>query len=191
MMLLFTEIVSSYIVLLFPYPLFQTEISFSSLCHERDVMWNKIGGSIPKEIGNITSLKLLWVEALQILILLILIFLSFHIGNMLLYSWFFWMFHPLSTDWNIYSFCPQNLPDVGALCTGSYPFVFLRMNYILLFSFLHHSFCSRLLNGNNLTGPLPEEIGYLPHLDRIQIDQNHISGPLPKSFANLNRTKHL
>jgi hypothetical protein len=27
-------------------------------------------------------------------------------------------------------------------------------------------------------------------LDRIQIDENRISGPLPKSFANLNKTKH-
>lgn len=52
-------------------------------------------------------------------------------------------------------------------------------------------FVSRLLNGNELTGSLPEELGYLPKLDRIQIDQNYISGPLPKSFANLNKTKHL
>ncbi|KAG4935123.1 hypothetical protein JHK85_050042 [Glycine max] len=47
-----------------------------------------------------------------------------------------------------------------------------------------------LLNGNKLTGSLPEEIGYLPNLDRIQIDQNQISGPIPTSFANLNKTKH-
>ncbi|KAB1211956.1 hypothetical protein CJ030_MR5G023736 [Morella rubra] len=47
-----------------------------------------------------------------------------------------------------------------------------------------------LLNGNQLTGPLPEELGYLPNLDRIQIDQNNISGPLPVSFSYLNKTKH-
>lgn len=29
----------------------------------RDFMWNNISGTIPKEIGNITSLELLWVEA--------------------------------------------------------------------------------------------------------------------------------
>lgn len=52
-------------------------------------------------------------------------------------------------------------------------------------------FVSRLLNGNELTGSLPEELGYLPKLDRIQIDQNYISGSLPKSFANLNKTRHL
>ncbi|KAJ4969792.1 hypothetical protein NE237_002891 [Protea cynaroides] len=47
-----------------------------------------------------------------------------------------------------------------------------------------------LLNGNQLTGPLPEELGYLPNLNRIQINQNQISGSLPKSFAYLNKTKH-
>nr|GMD64298.1 probable LRR receptor-like serine/threonine-protein kinase At1g06840 isoform X1 [Ipomoea batatas] len=46
------------------------------------------------------------------------------------------------------------------------------------------------MNGNQLTGPLPEELGNLPNLDRIQIDQNHISGPIPVSFANLNKTQH-
>ncbi|KAI3971354.1 hypothetical protein MKX01_008198 [Papaver californicum] len=53
----------------------------------------------------------------------------------------------------------------------------------------HCSFCN-LLNGNRLTGSLPEELGYLSNLDRIQIDQNFISGPLPISFANLKKTKH-
>ncbi|KAB1202513.1 hypothetical protein CJ030_MR8G022028, partial [Morella rubra] len=47
-----------------------------------------------------------------------------------------------------------------------------------------------LLNGNHLTGPLPEELSYLPNLDRIQIDQSNISGPLPVSFSYLNKTKH-
>lgn len=49
----------------------------------------------------------------------------------------------------------------------------------------------RLLNGNKLTGPLPEQLGKLSNLDRIQIDQNEISGPIPKSFANLTMAKHL
>ncbi|XP_065847821.1 probable LRR receptor-like serine/threonine-protein kinase At1g06840 isoform X2 [Euphorbia lathyris] len=52
------------------------------------------------------------------------------------------------------------------------------------------TYASRLLNGNKLTGPLPEELGFLPNLDRIQIDQNHISGRIPTSFALLNKTKH-
>ncbi|KAJ0982027.1 hypothetical protein J5N97_010282 [Dioscorea zingiberensis] len=47
-----------------------------------------------------------------------------------------------------------------------------------------------LLNGNQLSGSLPEEIGFLPNLNRIQIDENQISGTIPKSFANLKSTKH-
>ncbi|KAK4407627.1 putative LRR receptor-like serine/threonine-protein kinase [Sesamum angolense] len=48
-----------------------------------------------------------------------------------------------------------------------------------------------LLNGNKLTGFLPDELGYLSNLDRIQIDENQISGPIPLSFANLSKAKHL
>ncbi|KAI5436021.1 hypothetical protein KIW84_022451 [Lathyrus oleraceus] len=47
-----------------------------------------------------------------------------------------------------------------------------------------------LLNGNLLTGSPPDELGFLPNLGRIQIDQDHISGPLPASFANLNNTSN-
>ncbi|EPS60654.1 hypothetical protein M569_14148, partial [Genlisea aurea] len=47
-----------------------------------------------------------------------------------------------------------------------------------------------LLNGNQLTGSLPDELGNLSNLDRIQIDQNQISGPVPPSFANLRKAKH-
>lgn len=71
---------------------------------------------------------------------------------------------------------------------------FVLNKYLILISFSSTFFSSnfcRLLNGNQLTGSLPEELGFLPKLDRIQIDQNNISGPLPKSFANLNKTKHL
>lgn len=49
----------------------------------------------------------------------------------------------------------------------------------------------RLLNGNQLTGSLPEELGNLVNLDRIQIDQNFISGTIPPSLANLDKAKHL
>jgi hypothetical protein len=49
----------------------------------------------------------------------------------------------------------------------------------------------RLLNGNKLSGSLPDELGYLSKLDRLQVDQNNISGPLPKSFANMSSVRHL
>jgi hypothetical protein len=49
----------------------------------------------------------------------------------------------------------------------------------------------RFLSGNELTGPVPEELGFLPNLRIMQIDDNKLSGPIPLSFANLNKTKHL
>ncbi|QCE01091.1 leucine-rich repeat family protein [Vigna unguiculata] len=45
-------------------------------------------------------------------------------------------------------------------------------------------------DGNQLTGELPEELGFLPKLNRLQIDQNNITGPIPLSFAKLNTTQH-
>ena len=49
----------------------------------------------------------------------------------------------------------------------------------------------RLLNGNKLSGSLPDELGNLVKLIRFQIDENRISGPIPKSYANLASLKHL
>lgn len=50
--------------------------------------------------------------------------------------------------------------------------------------------CS-LLNGNKLSGSLPAELGYLSNLNRLQIDQNNISGTIPESFSNLNSVRHM
>jgi hypothetical protein len=49
----------------------------------------------------------------------------------------------------------------------------------------------RFLSGNELIGPVPEELGFLPKLRIMQIDDNKLSGPIPLSFANLSQTKHL
>ncbi|KAK1361946.1 hypothetical protein POM88_046420 [Heracleum sosnowskyi] len=48
-----------------------------------------------------------------------------------------------------------------------------------------------LLNGNKLSGHLPDERGYLQHLRGLQVDENQISGPIPKSFSNLGSVRHL
>ncbi|KAJ6765365.1 LEUCINE-RICH REPEAT-CONTAINING PROTEIN-RELATED [Salix purpurea] len=48
-----------------------------------------------------------------------------------------------------------------------------------------------LLNGNKLSGSLPDELGYLSKLNRLQVDQNNISGPIPKSFAYMSSIRHL
>jgi len=47
------------------------------------------------------------------------------------------------------------------------------------------------LNGNKLSGSLPDELGNLKNLSRLQLDENQLSGPVPKSFANLVNVRHL
>ncbi|KAF3634576.1 putative LRR receptor-like serine/threonine-protein kinase [Capsicum annuum] len=42
-----------------------------------------------------------------------------------------------------------------------------------------------------MRGSLADELGYLSNLNRFQIDQNQISGEIPKSFSNLNRIRHI
>lgn len=49
----------------------------------------------------------------------------------------------------------------------------------------------RLLSGNQISGPLPDELGDLPNLVKFQLDLNYISGPIPESFAKLPNVKHL
>ena len=49
----------------------------------------------------------------------------------------------------------------------------------------------RLLNGNQISGPLPDELGNLRNLIMFQVDQNKISGPIPKSLANMTNVLHL
>ncbi|KHG21064.1 hypothetical protein F383_09787 [Gossypium arboreum] len=48
-----------------------------------------------------------------------------------------------------------------------------------------------LLSGNQLSGPLADELGFLPNLLMFQVDLNQITGSLPKSFVNLISCRHL
>lgn len=49
-----------------------------------------------------------------------------------------------------------------------------------------------LLNGNNLTGSLPPEIGYFPQLEVLQLDGNPgLTGSLPSTLGNLSSLEHL
>ncbi|KAI9084571.1 hypothetical protein K1719_033559 [Acacia pycnantha] len=41
------------------------------------------------------------------------------------------------------------------------------------------------LSSNQLTGKIPQEMGYLESLHALNLSHNHLSGPIPKSFHNL------
>ncbi|KAF3449507.1 hypothetical protein FNV43_RR10235 [Rhamnella rubrinervis] len=51
-------------------------------------------------------------------------------------------------------------------------------------------YVTRLLNVNQISGPLPDELGNLSSLRMFQVDQNKISGPIPISLANLPNVVH-
>lgn len=52
-------------------------------------------------------------------------------------------------------------------------------------------YLDRLLNGNRFLGSLPPELGNLGNLNRLQVDENNITGSVPLSFGNLRSIKHL
>ena len=49
----------------------------------------------------------------------------------------------------------------------------------------------RLLNGNQLTGPIPLELGNLLNMNRLQLDENLLNGPIPSSFGNFINLRHM
>ena len=48
-----------------------------------------------------------------------------------------------------------------------------------------------VLSGNNLSGPLPREIGDLVHLERLALFNNALSGPIPPEIGNLAKVRDL
>ncbi|GKV09576.1 hypothetical protein SLEP1_g21056 [Rubroshorea leprosula] len=80
------------------------------------------------------------------------------------------------TNWNRGDPCTSN--STGVVCSNTTPDD----------GYLHVT--ELLLSGNQLTGSLPDELGYLSNLEILQVDENNISGPIPTSFANLNKTIH-
>ncbi|XP_026664102.2 probable LRR receptor-like serine/threonine-protein kinase At1g06840 isoform X2 [Phoenix dactylifera] len=137
-------------------------------------MWNNISGSIPREIGNITSLKLLLLN-----------------GNQLSGS--------LPEDIGYLSNLDRLQIDVNQI-SGPIPKSFanlsrvkhLHMNNNSLSGQIPHEL-SRLpillhllVDNNNLSGHLPREFAELPSLKILQLDNNNFSGSsIPASYSNI------
>ena len=41
------------------------------------------------------------------------------------------------------------------------------------------------LNGNTLTGPIPESLGNLVQVQQLYLNDNELTGPIPESFGSL------
>ncbi|XP_026658440.2 probable LRR receptor-like serine/threonine-protein kinase At1g06840 isoform X2 [Phoenix dactylifera] len=139
-----------------------------------DFMWNNISGSIPKEIGNITSLELMLLN-----------------GNRLS--------GPLPEELGYFPNLNRIQIDQNQI-SGPIPKSFAYLNKTQHFHMNNNSISGQiprelsrlpellhfLLDNNNLTGHLPSEFSRLPKLLILQVDNNNFSGStIPPSYGSM------
>uniref|UniRef100_A0A453QVM0 LRR receptor-like serine/threonine-protein kinase n=1 Tax=Aegilops tauschii subsp. strangulata TaxID=200361 RepID=A0A453QVM0_AEGTS len=56
--------------------------------------------------------------------------------------------------------------------------------FLLLYGF-------RLLDGNNITGGIPQELGNLSNLMTLKLGRNSLNGSIPESFGLLSELQNL
>ncbi|KAG1338175.1 putative LRR receptor-like serine/threonine-protein kinase [Cocos nucifera] len=137
-------------------------------------MWNNISGSIPREIGNITSLKLLLLNGNQLS------------GSLPEEIGYLSNLDRLQIDQNhISGPIPKSFGNLKRV-------KHLHMNNNSLSGKIPHEL-SRLpilfhllVDNNNLSGYLPPELAELPSLKILQLDNNNFSGSsIPPSYGNI------
>ncbi|XP_077239262.1 putative LRR receptor-like serine/threonine-protein kinase At1g06840 isoform X1 [Tasmannia lanceolata] len=136
-------------------------------------MWNSISGSIPKEIGNIKSLKLLLL-----------------CGNQLSGS--------LPDELGYLPNLDRIQIDQNHI-SGSLPNSFAYLNKTKHIHMNNNSISGQippelsrlpelvhlLLDNNNLSGYLPLELSTMPNLHILQLDNNHFDSEIPASYGNM------
>ncbi|THG10273.1 hypothetical protein TEA_010533 [Camellia sinensis var. sinensis] len=172
----YADIVSQNIFVQNVYYLSCNLVPLSLLILLRDVMWNQISGSIPKEVGNITSLELLLLNGNQLTGPL-----PDEIGNLP-------KLDRIQIDQNQIS--------------GPIPKSFAKLNKTKHFHMNNNSLSGQippelsalpnlvhmLLDNNNLSGYLPPELANLPSLLILQLDNNHFDGAtIPDSYGSMSR----
>ncbi|CAN6575941.1 unnamed protein product [Malus baccata var. baccata] len=156
------------------------ELGQLSQLHILDFMWNELRGTIPKEIGNIPSLKLLLLN-----------------GNKLSGS--------LPPELGYLTNLTRLQVDQNYM-SGPIPKSFANMASLKHFHLNNNSFSGQippelskasnllhlLVDNNNLSGYLPPEFSMLPNVRIIQCDNNNFRGTeIPASYGNLSRLTKL
>ncbi|KAI5409421.1 hypothetical protein KIW84_055019 [Lathyrus oleraceus] len=149
--------------------------SYSSIS-TRDFMWNNLTGTIPKEIGHITSLRLLLLNRNKLSGSL-----PDELGNLM-------NMNRLQLDENQLSgSVPEslaNMINVRHLHMNNNSFTGQLPSKLSNLSNLMHL----LLDNNNLSGYLPPEFSKLHSLEILQLDNNNFSGNgIPSTYENLPR----
>ncbi|KAJ0027200.1 hypothetical protein Pint_35132 [Pistacia integerrima] len=157
---------------------------FSILSAGRNFMWNDLTGSIPKEIGNISSLLLLLLNGNRLSGSL-----PEELGKLS-------NLNRLQVDENnISGTIPKSFANMTSMrhfhlnnnsIVGQLPpelFNLSRLIHLEICSSLTHA--CRLVDNNNLTGSLPPEYSELPTLRILQLDNNNFSGTeIPATYGN-------
>ncbi|KAI5404621.1 hypothetical protein KIW84_051687 [Lathyrus oleraceus] len=149
--------------------------SYSSIS-TRDFMWNNLTGTIPKEIGHITSLRLLLLNGNKLSGSL-----PDELGDLT-------NMNRLQLDENQLSgSVPEslaNMINVRHLHMNNNSFTGQLPSKLSNLSNLMHL----LLDNNNLSGYLPPEFSKLHSLEILQLDNNNFSGNgIPSTYENLPR----
>ncbi|KAL6841424.1 hypothetical protein ACP4OV_028942 [Aristida adscensionis] len=153
--------------------LFKRNLS-GTLAPELDFMWNNLTGSIPKEIGNLTTLKLILLNGNQLSGIL-----PEEIGNLQ-------NLNRLQVDQNqIFGPIPKSFSNLRSVkhihmnnnsLSGNIPAELSRLPVLL----------HLLVDNNNLSGPLPSEFAEAPALKIFQADNNNFSGSsIPATYGNI------
>ncbi|KAL8253115.1 hypothetical protein R6Q59_036808 [Mikania micrantha] len=138
-----------------------------------DVMWNQITGSIPKEIGELTNLRLLLLNGNQLT------------GSLPEEIGYLPNLDRIQIDQNhINGGIPKSFANLNMTkhlhmnnnsLSGQIPPELSRLP-----SLVH-----LLLDNNNLSGYLPPQLSELPKLLILQLDNNHFEGTIPPSYGNM------
>ena len=134
---------------------------------------NQLSGSIPEELGQLSSLSMLWLHNNQLTGTI-----PTELGNLTNLRWLYLYNNELSGE------IPEELGQLSSLAhlrldnnqlTGTIPTELGSLTKLF----------DMLLSDNQLTGTIPTELGNLTKLLNMRLDNNQLTGTIPTELGNL------